>query len=466
MPYLFHYKNNFYMVDYTPRSGLCCSIPGTSGTSKMHQLHPNKSLGYSSSIDAEGKLHIITLADPSHIYHLTFDNGYSLRQQLVANASTHYIFSSPMLFNLYDELHMIYISHQSGLNDYHFVYQNLNSSQLDTLLNVDTEPLLVKGFTSNTALYVFYILKNISNELHCLTLTHQGALDVLLLEAGVPITDYTVCIANEQIALSYVLERYGKYELAYYHSNLEAPITLCTSTYPSKPAVFEYYDGIFINAMIDRKLQTFYTPTKNAFFMEPITSSIQNNLQRYFFKSYSIPSLSACEVYATTTMPFYISTLYAIDFDHIHPQSKLPAEFELLTRGLHYGSQTSEAAKLKAENNALRSQIESLTAATYNNIVSLHTVSSAKHKNTSAPKPISATSKTASHLDPASETEELYNDSSLASPSKIQKTKPMRSKSKAVKASKETQNTSSDSISSAKNAFMSELTSWDLPPKP
>ena len=311
MPYLFHYKNGFYMIDYNQRSGLYAALPAPGKTTKIYALHPSKSLGYSCALDNKGLLHIITLTDTSHIYHLALDTTYHSKLQLVANASVNYSFSWPMLCSLYDELHMVYISHQSGLEDYHFIYQNLSSSGLDTLLTVDTEPTLVKSFTSETALYIFYLLKSTSYELHCLTLSNKGAADALLLEAGVPITDYSVSIVNEQIALCYVLERHGKYELSYYHTGLSAPVVLYTSTYPLQPAVFEYYDGLFINTVIDHKLQTFYTPAKNDFFMEPAIASLQNNLQRYFFKSYSVPSLYACEVYATTSIPFCISTLYA-----------------------------------------------------------------------------------------------------------------------------------------------------------
>ena len=119
--------------------------------------------------------------------------------------------------------------------------------------------------------------------------------------------------------------------------------------------------------------------------------------------------------------------------DHIHPQSKLPAEFELLTKGLRLLSQDAESTALLAENKTLREQLEKLTASAYGSAASPYNVS----------KSITASN----------------------APAARSESKPIRRKSKAPKPVSTPVNTSPSSMSSAKNAFMSELTGWDLPPK-
>nr|WP_303244074.1 hypothetical protein [uncultured Cellulosilyticum sp.] len=333
MPFIFHKDHTFTLIDNRPRHGVLCQICGPNTPSRPFQLYPAPCKDFSVTIDSSNKFHILTLPNDTHLNYLCYENNHCLKKTQVVNAPDNYTLLSPSIFILKDMLYITYISLENA--SYNLVYQNIDGSLFTTLFTTPYEPCMLKSFVQDDIVYIFYIQHTDESYLLKGFDIHQGKIkETNYVSSYTPILDYSVCIYNDEVHMTYITEVHGKYQLIYYNGTKCTATSLCTTSTAYSPIIFAYLDHLWINAYINKELCTFLSIDNGLRFSMPTPSSIQGNFVRCFFHTSSENSLQAVECYAILSPSVKISTVYMIDFDHIHPDTHIPIELELYLEGV------------------------------------------------------------------------------------------------------------------------------------
>lgn len=401
MSYIFHTPHQFILIDSTVKNGVFCQFFSSSYYPKPIQIHNQPALDYSAHMSTNGTLYVAVMTDAFHLNYYVYENNRFTRHTLVSNAASNYQLSSPVLYAFYDAPYLIYLSHQTHSTIYSFVQENLLHPQLTTLYTCTSEPQLAKSFITDSRVYIFFLTFDEAYHLNLLQLSPNEAYVSVVLSSPQPITDYSVCIEEEILHIAYVSELHGKYQLNYYNPQTSIITPLATTQYPSNPVIFCYYNLIWINAFINHKLQMLISIDDGEHFSIPTPCSMQNNIHRCHFLTQKVSPFVGQEIYASITSTLKLCTLAMIDIPHFHYDSVTPPELELLLEGLVLALSTSNSSVTQ-------------------------------------PQP-----------------PEIEAPSSLDLPKK-----PPKSTSNSTPPT-----SNSTYLEEATNAFMNELTGWDLPPK-
>jgi len=361
MSFLFNYNNNFSLVDNNSKYGVFCQFYNHTGLSRPIQIQSPNSLEYSAAIDDAGTIHVVTMPSRYQLNYFSYENNHYSKKTLVENTTETYLFSNPMIHSVNNEVHIFYLSNKVGSNAYAIVHQTLNASSVDALLDTNYTLQNIKSFTYQDTIYIFYMLQNSRYFLKCLKITKGVTEEITLLSSTAPLCDYSVCISENQLDITYVAELHGKYQLVYYNTTTQISMILCHTLIPSSPVIFWSYDYLWINYSDDNKLYILLSIDAGRSFSSPVLSSIQTNIRRMFFRTNKDCSLKCTELYASTSGSIHLCTVFSIDFEHIHLDSKIPVELELLFEGLALSQRASfDTTKLSEENILLKEQLKEL----------------------------------------------------------------------------------------------------------
>lgn len=333
MPFLFHKENTFTLIGNSPRYGVFCQTSHTNTLSRPFQFYPTPCKDFSVTIDASGKFHLLTLSTPTQLNYLCYENTHCLKKMQVVNAPENYVLSTPSIFVLQDTPYMTYLSYEH--DTYNFAYQNLDGSLFTTLFTTPFEPFMLKTFVQDSIVYIFYLQHNEQYfVLKGFEVSHEEIKEINYINSYNPILDYSICIFNQEVHLTYITEIHGKYQLIYYNPAKGTATSLCTTSNTSSPVIFSYLNKLWINAYINNELCTFLSIDNGDHFSTAIPSSLQGNFLRCFFHTSDKNSFKAIECYAILSPNIKINTVYMIDFDHIHPNTFIPVELELYLEGI------------------------------------------------------------------------------------------------------------------------------------
>lgn len=366
MSFLLNFNNHFSVVDNSSKYGVFCQFYNPTGISRPIQIQALNCTDYSAALDEKGGLHVISMPTRYQILYFTYENGHYAKKTLVENTTETYAFSNPIIHSMANQIHTFYLSNRVGSNAYTIVHQTLNTSSVETLLDTNYTLQNIKSFSHKNSIYIFYILQNDNYFINCLKITGSKKEELTLLTSRLPICDFSVCIDEDHIDIAYVAELHGKYQLVYYNCETKLTNALCHTLSPSNPVIFWYQDYLWINYLEDNKLYVILSIDKGNSFSAPALCSIQNITGRYCFLTYKTCSLRCTELYASAANSIRINTLFTIDFEHIHPDSKIPLELELLIEGLTLSQKSNpivaqlieENQRLKEENKMFRLKYE------------------------------------------------------------------------------------------------------------
>ena len=334
MPYIFHSSNYFTLIDSTPKNGTFCQFFSSAYTPKPIQIYPQHLTTYSAHMDFDGKLYVATMPDAFHLNYYIYEGNRFNRNTLISNTNTNYHLASPIIYTLQNTPYIVYLSHQTHSTAYSFVQENLYHPHLTTLLTSYSEPTLIKSYITKDEVFIFFITCDETYQLNLLRINDSHISSSVYLNSYEPITDYSICIENDTIHITYVAELHGKYQLAYFNNHSNQVTVLATTQYPSNPVVFCYYNLIWINAFINHKLQMLISINNGQSFSMPASCSIQNNIHRAHFLTYKSSSFIGQEVYASISSTLKLCTLAMIDIPRFHSDSMIAPELELLLEGL------------------------------------------------------------------------------------------------------------------------------------
>lgn len=336
IPYLFHYNNSFALIDYSQRNGVFCQFYNRSSGPRALAIQNGSIADYSACLDHDNVLHVIAMADAFHMNYYRLEGHRFTKDVLVSNITENYHLSSPILYDLNHQLCMIYLSHQDNSSLYSFVHQALDSPDLTTLLNLNIHPEHMKHFTHDGSLYIFYTTTTPHHhQLKSLRITGTQAQEVIWLDISLPIVDYAICFHHEVMHIALVTECHGKYELSYFNTASRIMHSLCTTSTPPTPTIFYYYNGIWLNIMMQNKLHMMLSMDDGETFSIPVPCTKQAYMRPVHFHTTQSTSLSGQLLYASTNHQIILSTLYYIDFEHLHPDVHIASEIELLLDGLN-----------------------------------------------------------------------------------------------------------------------------------
>ncbi len=338
MPYAFYYNHTFSLIDSTPKNGLFCQFFSSSHSPKPIQLQFQNTKEYSAHMDENGKLYVAAMPNASHLNYYILENNRFSKSSLISNTSSNYSLSSPIIYTLNHTPYIVYLSHQIHSNIYNFVSENLSHSNLTTLLTTHQAPESIKYFTTPSGVYIFYISFEESYCLNALYITPHSSKVLTFITSNEPISDYSICIDENIIHITYVTELHGKYQLFYYNTNHHTVVPLATTQYPSHPVVFCYYHALWINAIIEHKLHMYISVDQGITFSLPVPCSLQNNIHLCHFQSPTTHSLVAQELYASISSTFKLCTIAMIDIDGLHSEVGIAPELELLLEGFLFAS--------------------------------------------------------------------------------------------------------------------------------
>ncbi len=366
MSFLLNFNNNFSVVENNSKYGVFCQLYNHTGVSRPTQIQSLNCNDYSASMDDKGNLHVISMPTRYQILYFCYENGHYSKKTLIENTTETYAFSNPIIHCINNQIHAFYLSNRVGSNAYSIVHQTLNSSSVETLLDTNYTLQGIKSFSYKNSIYIFYMIKNDYYLINCLKITDNIKEEMTLLISKLPICDFSVCINDHHIDLVYVAELHGKYQLVYYNCETKLSNALCHTLSPSNPVIFWYQDYLWVNYLQDNKLYVILSIDAGNSFSSPVLSSIQNNISRHVFITNKDCSLRCTELYASITNSVRINTLFTIDFDHMHHDSKIPLELELLIEGLTLSQKSSsqtaqlieENIRLQEENKLLKTKYE------------------------------------------------------------------------------------------------------------
>ena len=334
MPYLFHSNTRFTLIDYTPKSGLYC---------QFFSSHPSKPLpiagvntkAYCSYLDDHDVLYVTTLSDIDHIQLQSFESSHFSKAKLIAQSTSHYTLSHPLLYELDHQMYLTYLSYQKETGAYHFIQQNLKTFQMTTLYSPEKCPDQIKQLTfSSNLTYIFFITYDTSYKLQALVLTPTGTRLHEYLSSHVPIVDYSVCYDDEALHITYVAEMYGKYQLYYFNNRTSTITGILTCLSPCKPVIFYYYHALWLNILMEKELQMLLSVDEGKSFSMPVRTSLQSNLRRCTFYTTHTQQLYAGEIYASLTSTLKLCTIAMVDVYHLHHDAGISPEIALLLEGL------------------------------------------------------------------------------------------------------------------------------------
>ena len=490
MPYIFHSNNRFTLIDSSTKYGVFCQIFASSHGSKPIQIHPQHTLSYSAHMDESGKLYVALMPDDSHLHYYIQEGNRFKRYTLVSNMNSSYHLAAPMIYTLENTPYIIYLSHQANTDTYDFVQENLFQPQLTPLMTCYTEPTLIKSYTTTSKILVFFVTYDEAYHLNAFEICNGTISSTVYLTTASPISDYSICIDDDVLYITYVCELHGKYQVAYFNTQLNQITLLTTTQYPCAPIVFCYCNFIWINAIINSKLQMLISIDDGQTFSLPAPCSLQNNIHRCYFLTHKTSSFVGQEVYACIGSSLKLCTLAMIDLPRFHPNTHIAPELELLLEGFMLSISSAEEMPIAPSSTPQAfSKAHNLTtsdyAATSNHSISSNYPASSKHftssnyisspnhsvtpKYTTSPD-YSATPKytdspnhsVASNYTDSPDYSETPNYTTSADYSA---TSNQSSASNRSATSNNTQASSSNSMDAAKNAFMSELSGWELPPR-
>jgi len=330
----------FSLIDSTPKNGVFCQLFSSSYSPKPIQIQFQATQEYSAHMDHTGKLYVATMPDASHLNYYTFENNRFIKKTLVSNNSSNYTLSSPMIYTLQDTPYISYLSNQAHSNTYNFVQENLLKPNLTTLLTCYLRPEHIKYFTSLDTTYIFYITFDEIYHLNALQITPTAVTTITYLKSSQPIVDYSICFDENTLHIAYVAELHGKYQLLYFNTDTQIITLLATTQHLPQPVIFCYYHALWINAMIEHKLQMFISIDQGQKFSIPVTCSLQNNIHRCHFLTHKSSSLIAYELYASIGSSLKLCTIAMADVEHFHSDTAVSPEVELLLEGLVLASQS------------------------------------------------------------------------------------------------------------------------------
>ena len=337
MPFLFHKDQTFTLIDNRSRHGVFCQTSSSNGASRPFQFYPGPCKDFSATIDSTGKFHLLIMPNSTQLNYVCYEHTHCLKKFQVVNAPENYVLSVPSIFFLHESPYITYVSYEN--NYYNLVYQNLDGSLFTTLFTTPFEPCYLKSFVQDSIVYIFYIEHNHESYLLKSFEIDNGKIkETNYVNSYTPILDYSICIYNDEVHITYITEIHGKYQLIYYNGTKCTAISLCTTSIATSPIIFAYLDHLWINAYINNALCTFLSIDNGLRFSTSTPSSIQGNFIRCFFQSSSKNSFQAIECYALLTPSIKISTVYMIDFDHIHGDTHIPIELELYLEGVKLSS--------------------------------------------------------------------------------------------------------------------------------
>lgn len=361
MSFLLNYNNTFFTIDNNSKYGVFCQLYSQTGLSRPIQIQSLNCTDYSAAINSSGSLHAISMPSRHQITYFCYENGHYLKKSLVENATETYAFSNPAIHCINNELHILYLSNRVGSNAYSIVHQTLNNAQVDTLLDTNYTFQNIKSYAYEDTIYLFYIVQTDSYILNCLKIKDSKVEIVPLFSSKVPIYDYCVCLKDHHIYITYIAELHGKYQLIFYSVKDKLSNVLCNTLSPSNPVIFWYYDYLWVNYLEDNKLYVVLSINGGRSFSSPVLCSLQNTVGKYTFTTDKNSSLKCTELYASIGTSIRLATLYAIDFENIHPDSKIALELELLFEGLLLSQKASDSlTSLSLENETLRSELKTL----------------------------------------------------------------------------------------------------------
>ena len=334
MAYIFHSSNYFTLIDSTPKNGIFCQFFSSTYMPKPIQIYPQHLTQYSAHMDLDGKLYVAAMPDAFHLNYYLYEGNRFNRHTLISNTNTNYHLASPIIYTLQNTPYIIYLSHQTHSLAYSFVQENLYQPHLVTLFTSYHEPTLIKSYITTHEVLIFFVTYDETYKLNLLRINDAHVSSSVYLNSYEPITDYSICIENDTIHITYVAELHGKYQLAYFNNHASQITILATTQYPSNPVVFCYYNLIWINAIMNHKLQMLISINNGQSFSMPANCSIQNNIHRAYFLTHKSSSFIGQEIYASIASTLKLCTLAMIDIPRFHLDSIIAPELELLLEGL------------------------------------------------------------------------------------------------------------------------------------
>ncbi|MDF2878550.1 MAG: hypothetical protein K0S30_1646 [Clostridia bacterium] len=318
MSFLLNYNNTFFTIDNNSKYGVFCQLYSQTGLSRPIQIQSLNCTDYSAAINRSGSLHAISMPSRHQITYFCYENGHYIKKSLVENATETYL-------------------------DTNYTFQN------------------IKSFSHEDTIYLFYIVQTDSYILNCLKIKDSKVEIIPLFSSKVPIYDYCVCLKDHQIYITYIAELHGKYQLIFYSVKDKLSNVLCNTLSPSDPVIFWYYDYLWVNYLEDNKLYALLSINGGRSFSSPVLCSLQNAIGKYIFTTDKNCSLKCTELYASLGTSIRLATLYAIDFENIHPDSKISLELELLFEGLLISQKSSDSlTSLSQENETLKAELKTL----------------------------------------------------------------------------------------------------------
>lgn len=340
MPYIFHYDHNFVFVDGS-KNGVYCQTFSPAATTKPIFLPGRESGEYSAYLSEDHKLYVATMPDEYHLNYFTLDNNKFNRNSLVRGGSSNYKLSNPLIYTINNKPNIIYLSNKVQGGVYDFVFQNLASPEVTTLYSLFTKPQNVKYYVHDMDVYIFYIENGPTTELRALKVTPTDVIPISYVQSQMPITDYSIYLDGDDVNITYVTETYGKYQLFFSNPAQNVVNNITTTITPPKPVIFNYFHALWINAIIDKKLNMLISMDGGRTFSMPVPCSYQTNLCRSKFYSENEGTLVADEIFATIASKMKLCIVGKVDVDHIHSDNAIAPELELLLEALLMGIRQS-----------------------------------------------------------------------------------------------------------------------------
>lgn len=486
--YLFHTDKGFILVHTTPKNGIVCQRFVNAILPKTVPVYSGRLLDYSATIDENGTIYIATLPDATHLNYYRYEGNRFVPHTLISNEQSNFELSSPILYTLNHVPYLIYISHQLMSPTYDFVSENLSRSHLTSLLTLNAQPKQVKRYATPNEVFIFFIMHDTQYHLNALVITNDSVRHVAYLTSSDPIVDYNVCIDENIVHIVFETEIHGKYQLAYLNTVDQKITTLITTQHPSEPVVFSYYNLIWINAMVNHKLQIFLSINNGESFSIPTPCTLQTNLSRCQFSTHAVSPFVGQELYISMTPRPKLCTLAMIDVPRFHPDSKLSTELELLLEALSFKlDQLEETIRItersKPTSSTSSSMKESQIAppvtptrpytASYTQQQSNPT-SSMPSQPTYRPNPMPQQTQYTPQVPPPANPYPQTQPASMPPSQAPNQQQPFASEPQQIQpfmASPERPYTTSpnqeeeSALASATEAFMEEFNGWDLPPR-
>lgn len=361
MPYLFDTPNGFTLIHSTAKNGVFYQAFTSPYSAKPIQICSQSPTSYSACRGSDNKLRVALLLDNFHLNYYSYENNRFEKNILVSSPNSNCLLSFPIICNLSgeDSFSIIYLSHQMNTEIYHFIMETPYKHQQNSLLTLSSTPYFIKSYPTSQSLWIFFVTSDTCYHLHALHLTTEQAHFYTYLNSSVPIIDYSICINENLIHITYVSEVNGQYQLSYFNTFHRKLTHLLITEMPCLPTVFSYYNMIWIHSLINHQLQMMLSIDDGQSFSTPTPCSIQNNVYRSFFSTQRVSPFIGQELYASIGSTLKLCTLAMLDFPRFHSDSHPAPELELLIEGFLLSLENSKAQILPSVSSPLSSQSSS-----------------------------------------------------------------------------------------------------------